>query len=323
MIPGGLVPAAAAAELGDALRTGNLARRLARAALSSSTIEESAPPDEAWLARELFAAAPPAPTAPYAWADLGGAASVTDQVWHLDPVHIAVGLDSAIVQSVDAAPPDAAESDALISAARDCLAAAGCRIERLAGRWFLHTTRAWNMSPSSLAAALGRPLTLASPDDGDALAWSRAHNMIQMSWHEHPVNLAREARGVLTVSGAWLHGGGTYRPLPALPWRHVASERAEVRGAARAAGATAGVEATSADRALLLWDDVLPASRTAEWASWRAAMARIEQRIAALPASSELDLILTGQRRVKRWRVLTSDRLRLWRSRSLAEACAE
>ncbi len=324
MIAGALVPAEVAAEFSSGLSAGALTRRLTRAKVESSSVGQSGTADEVWLSGELFAGMLPIPTAPYARAELGGDPAVSDQVWHADPVHLAIGLDSAVVQSLDATPPDVSESDVLIGAAREHLEPAGCHLERLGDRWFLRTVRKWTFNTPSLAASIGLPVALTARDDEDALAWSRLHNAVQMSWHDHPANVAREERGLPTISGLWLHGGGNHRPLPALRWSQVLSDRPELRGAARAAGAAAApLGERVIDPALIVWDDALKPSRTHDWSDWREAMLQIEQRYAALPVSSVTELVLTGRRSIKRWRIRNSDRLRWWRARTLAEACAE
>ncbi|MFX8047684.1 hypothetical protein ABTK64_20425, partial [Acinetobacter baumannii] len=39
-------------------------------------------------------------------------------------------------------------------------------------------------------------------------AWRKFQNEIQMTWYDHPVNQAREARGLLPVNSVWLFGQG-------------------------------------------------------------------------------------------------------------------
>lgn len=37
--------------------------------------------------------------------------------------------------------------------------------------------------------------------------WRQALNLVQMAWHDHPVNHRREARGLPPINGLWLYGG--------------------------------------------------------------------------------------------------------------------
>src|SRR5690606_32304578 len=45
--------------------------------------------------------------------------------------------------------------------------------------------------------------------------WRRALNLVQMAWHDHPVNQRREAAGLPPVNGLWLYGGA--RPCDFTP----------------------------------------------------------------------------------------------------------
>jgi len=322
MVPGALVPAEFAVELAAALAAPALARLLARA---ERTGDATTPPKLAsadWFAREFFGTEPPAPTAPYARAALTGAVDER-QVWHADPIHVAVGRESLVIRDLGAEAPDADEADALIASANELCSEAGCELRRSGRAWFLSCARAWSMRPRPLAAMIGAALPLPAADEPDALHWNRLHNAIQMNWHPHPVNQARESSGRLAVNGLWLHGGGRWTPLARLRWPHVHSRDAALRGAADAAGAAvaAADDMPRAD-ALLVWDDALPARARGDWPGWLDAMQAIDRRLAALPAA-RVELVLAGEQRLRQWRARPSDRFRLWRHLGLAPALAE
>jgi hypothetical protein len=185
------------------------------------------------------------------------------------------------------------------------------------------SAQSWSLRPPPLTAMAGAPLPLPDADSADALQWSRLHNAIQMRWHAHPVNDAREARGFPAVNGLWLHGGGTWKTLSRMPWLRIHSSRAELRGAALAAGLQAGALDSAPDcDALLVWDDALRARLNADWPAWLDAMASIDRRLAALP-DAEFEVVFTGRQRLSQWRARPVDRLKLWRDHPLAEALAE
>jgi hypothetical protein len=324
MLPGSLVPADIAAELIAALRAPELARRLTRAAPAEASTSPQDSAESTWIAHHVFGAPGPAPTAPYAWSALTGATDTTDTIWHADPVHIEVGRDSLIVRGLDEAPPDEAEADALIAAANETLADARCELRRAGTQWFLHADRAWSFMPPPLSEALDQPYSPAQSNEPDSMHWSRLHNAVQMRWHTDPVNVAREVRGLPPINALWLHGGGSWRALPPLRWLRVHSERAELRGAATAAGAIAArvADAVSGD-ALLVWDDALPAARQHDWRAWLESMSVIDRRLATLPAFQTLELVLTGRRQVRSWIARPSDHLKLWRGTPLAKAMTE
>lgn len=322
MVLGALVPAELVAELATSLTAPALTRLLARA---ERTADAAAAPGLAgsdWLAREVFGTAPPAPTAPYARAALSGSYDAR-QVWHADPVHIAVGRESLIVQELGAASPAPEEADALIAAASALCAEHGCDLQRAGSAWFLSNWHAWSMRPQPLAAMSGTPMPLPAAGETDALIWSRLHNAIQMVWHEHPVNQAREREGRPAINGLWLHGGGHWAPLAPLRWQRVHSRDAGLRGAARAAGAVdANEDEVPHEDALLVWDDALAARRQMDWQDWIAAMTTVDRRLAKLPAAG-VELVLTGPQRRKQWSARPTDRFRLWRRHRFAEALAE
>jgi hypothetical protein len=43
--------------------------------------------------------------------------------------------------------------------------------------------------------------------------WMKLQNEVQMAWFQHPVNEAREARGLPAVNSIWFHAQGTLKPV--------------------------------------------------------------------------------------------------------------
>jgi hypothetical protein len=320
LIPGALVPGPLAAELAAALRAPRLAARLPRATPAAAGDHGG---DDGWLATHLFGVAGAAPTAPYAWAELGGATDANLTVWQAEPAHVLIGRDSLVLQ--DIGPPlDAAQADALIAEANAALEGTA-RIERLGDAWFLHAQAAWSLAQRAWSRAVGRALPVGVPDAADARAWARRLNEIQMRWHTSEVNAAREAQGWPPANSLWLHGGGRWASEPALPFAAVHSDRAALRGLARARGAVAAdAAAAPVDRALLVWDDVGDAARRGDWHAWVAGMQRIDDGLGALHAfaGATIDFVLTSDEAVRTLRSAPADRWAFWRRASLAQALA-
>ncbi len=179
------------------------------------------------------AQAPLAGTAPYALAALSGTPPPPDAfLWHADPVHLELSRDHLVVLPLPAPPSERGSGRPDRRAPTQSSATPGATFERAGGRWFLRARRRWDLQAAPLPAVLGEPLYDAMPAGADAPTWNRLLNEIQMTWHAHPVNEAREARGDATVNSVWLHGGGAWKPLQRPAFAADSGRRARA-GAAR------------------------------------------------------------------------------------------
>ena len=319
MLTGSQLAADIAAPLVARLDTPTLERMLGRGRTSEESLSSNGTAAEDWLARNVFG---DGPTAPYAWADLTGQRETEQTIWHADPIHLGIGRESVIIGSLAEDPLNDAEADALVVAANETLGDAA-RLSRVGPRWFLHAREAWRLAPLPLAAAVGRPFVTRSSLSDDELHWNRLHNAVQMTWHAHPVNEAREADSRATAGGLWLHGGGKWKPRPPLPWPALHSDRPELRGAAASAGAEGLVASAPVTQdALLVWDEAAAPRRQQDWHAWLAAMCVLDRRLAALPPAS-LTLVLAGDTGTCTWKIHATDRLRFWRSHRLEMALRE
>jgi hypothetical protein len=322
LLPGALLPREVVDALAEPLGRSTLASLLARAEVVGDT-EPGAPAHLAWLAEHVFQAELPLATAPYAYAALAGAAPAAGVLWHADPIHVELARDHLVVTALGRPPADA-EADALIDAANALAAEMDARIVRVADRWFLQAARRWDLHAEPLAAAVGQPLPTTLPTGADARRWNRLLTEIQMTWHAHPANEAREARGEPTINSLWLHGGGAWSPLKRGAYASVLADAPEWRGAAQAASVTAEpAGATPGNAALVVWDTLLLPRQLQDWAGWLGALTGLDARVAALSRASELDVVLAGGETVRRLRSRPSDRLKFWRSRSLHQVLAE
>jgi hypothetical protein len=322
LLPGALLPREVVDALAEPLAQSALAAVLARAELVGDTDTE-APAHLAWLAEHLFQRALPLATAPYAYAALAGAAPTREVLWHADPVHLEVARDHLVVTPL-AAPPADDEATALIAAANPLAAAMEARVIRAADRWFLQSERPWDLDTEPLAAAMGRPVPDTLPRGADTGRWSRLLTEIQMTWHTHPVNAAREARGEPTINSLWLHGGGTWSPLQRGAYGAVNADAPEWRGAAHAAAVpSAPADAAPGDGTLIVWDALLAPRLMQDWRGWIDAVRRLDERMATLSRASALDVVLAGDGTLRRLRSRPSDRLKFWRAHSLHQVLSE
>lgn len=321
LLPGALLPREVVGALQEPLAQTTLAAVLARAELVGDTAADG-PAHLAWLAEHLFHRPTPLATGPYAYAALTGASSGTP-LWHADPVHVELARDHLFLAPLADTPSDA-EAAALLGVANELAASCDASFLRADGHWFLKTARPWALQAAPLAAALGQPLHAVLPAGDDVQRWNRLLTEIQMAWHDHPVNAARESRGEATINSVWLHGGGRWQRLADTAFTAVQSDAPEWRGAAWAASLPmCGPGCTTPDGALVVWTELLAPRLLQDWSQWLATLQVIDHRLAALTRVAGVDLVLTGDGIVRRLMARAGDRLKFWRSRTLEQALAQ
>ena len=147
----------------------------------------------------------------YPFAACGPAAAGSSQAdWRVDPVHLHLGRDHLVLTDPERLDLSDAESSALRDAAAPLLAEEGLELIACSPtRWALvhaDPSRALDLQTHALAGALGRSIDAYLPQGPDARRWRRILNTVQMTWHIHPVNAQREARGAPTINGLWIEG---------------------------------------------------------------------------------------------------------------------
>ncbi|OIO11657.1 MAG: hypothetical protein AUJ80_01950 [Gallionellaceae bacterium CG1_02_60_325] len=198
-------------------------------------------------------------------------------------------------------------------------------------RWYIRSSAAGRMSMTPLRAVAGRDVKPHQPQGEDALRWQRLSNEIQMLLHSHPVNQAREERGLHPINSLWLWGGGNPAPL-----------RAEVD----VAGGDDGLSALFARAAAVSFADSLDgmlsgngrkglwvagtpsaAWQRADLYAWRDAVAGLEREVVqplwqAIRQGRlrGLTLDVPSQDAAKRFELSRADSWKLWRRRSPLKA---
>ena len=320
LVAGALVPGQLAGALTASLDTPTLKTRLSRATLVEPSVSfQRGGAHFGWLANKLFGQPEPAPTAPYAYAQLTGAATPRF-VWHADPVHMQAARDHLIVQSLGTDAPTPKESSAMIAVANELARNTGCQLLDFGGRWFLLSEHDWQIDTRPLAAV--NETAVEMPGGRDAQVWNRLHNEIQMAWHAHEMNAQRETNGMRTINAIWLHGGGQWKPLPPIEFTQVHSVAAELQGAARAAGAQSmPVGARLANKALVVFDDAWVSKQHQDWSAWLRAITNLDRMLVAQSADS-IDMIFCGDT-LRTFKSRASDRYKPWRRRTVAQAFTE
>jgi hypothetical protein len=342
VVPGALVPAPIAADVIGAAKAPQLARLLARARIEAPQPATTATLGAAhwgWL-WQRFAGRDDVPvTAPAAWHALDASEPIDGAdpgtLWHAEPIHFAVARDHMLALPLtDAEALDAADAAALLAAAQACAHAAGARMQVRDRHWFLRFDVPWQLQAAPLDVALGASIQDLLPQGADRARWRRLLTEIQIAWHHHAVNAAREERGARAVNGLWLHGGGRLPALPPCGFGQVACDEPAVRGLARAAGVPPGsVTALTADfapqgDALAVWPHLFVACKADAWHPWLAALAALDAWLdpraqRCLAAGAQVELVLCGRTQTRSIVIDGGDRWRLWRRAELASVFGE
>jgi hypothetical protein len=213
-------------------------------------------PHERWAAQAFGAITAQAeddtPLAPYMLLADGG--DPGDAVWAcIEPVHVRIARDHLVlIDPGELALPDA-DAAVLLAIARPLIEELGVRlVAPLPVRWYVSSPTLGALATASPLRAAGRNIEIWLPRDAAggprSRTWLQLQNEVQMAWFEHPLNLAREARGLASANSIWLHAQGARQPLRK-PFARVFSRSPALRGLGLASGARTG--APPADLAAL------------------------------------------------------------------------
>jgi hypothetical protein len=171
----------------------------------------SAPP--ASLAEALCQAAGLADCPIAALSALDDGAEAAEAYWlRADPVYLHLNIDQLVLTDPRGLGLSPAEATALAASLNRHFAADGLELLPSApDRWYLRLAQPPALTTTPLAQAIDRGIDRHLPRGEAARRWRGVMNEAQMLLHEHPVNQAREARGLPPVNSLWLWGGGHLR----------------------------------------------------------------------------------------------------------------
>jgi len=201
-----------------------------------------------------------------------------------------------------------------------------------AHRWYARLPDCPDMQTTPLSSVRGGAIEAALPQGPEAMRWQSLANELQMLLHDHPINLAREARGELPVNSVWLWGAGKLPQMSARPFQFVAASDPLARGLAQASGAQAQelaanargwlARAGHAGIGLAVLDSLAAPSHYGQADAWHEALSKLElDWFAPLLATLRqgtigmLTLHLLGLERALQVEVTRSDLRRFWRRR--------
>lgn len=197
-----------------------------------------------------------------------------EPIWLAAFVHLHVtqhGVTLTDPALLDLEPGEAAR---LLDTARLDFDPEGIRAE-LFGRDRLRLFMPESLTPyaPTLQAAIGQEIQEWWPQGTASRPWRRVLNVVQMAWHDDPVNVARAASGKRPVNGLWLYGGGRpgdFRHPDPAPFR--------------------------------IAEDLSGPAATGDWNAWLKALGRLEAEtfapFADQAARTPFEIVLTGEDRV-------------------------
>lgn len=201
-----------------------------------------------------------------------------------DPVHLRLQRDQLILQpDVPLSPDEAAQ---LCAGLNTHFTGDGLRfLAPHPQRWYLRLDAEPGMLTRPLAQVAGRNIHAHLPQGPNALRWHGVFNEIQMLFHEHAVNQAREERGELPVNSVWLWGGGqSVKPL-LRPFAGVYGDSPLAAAFAQAAGIPSAAlpddvrdcAGEEEGEVLLVWEGLRRAIQCGDLHAWRASLQHFER----------------------------------------------
>ena len=292
VLPSALPVPEFAPDLVRALQAPALASLLSRArAQRRVAADESvrALPHETWLARALGLEPGSAGQPAFAGAALAAyGLEAGGGTWFIvNPVHIEIARTHLMMGDPRSLGLSDPESRALFDAAQPYVEEAG-HVLRYgdAQTWFLRADDWAGLDTATPDAALGMDLTDWMPLGERAAAFRRLQNEIQILWHTHPVNAAREARRQPPVNAFWPWSPSAARKAPPPDIKLAAFDTpAWLTRLARlhdtAPSDLAGFVPSIDGDTLLVCGSAAPYAAAADWGGWVAAMGQLEAQLFA------------------------------------------
>jgi len=303
VVPFGLPPAEFAADLVRSVQAPALATLVSRSkthACHAFDVDSRVLPHEGWLAQHLNA---PGAGAPLSAAVMQGygAAQGAGHWFLMHPIHVQAARNHLVMQDRRALQLGEEESRTLFDAVQPFFAEDGKQlVYGDAQTWFMRADDWAGLATASPDAAAGSNMAAWMPSGDVARAFRRLQNEVQMLWHSHPVNAARQERGLPAVNSFWLWAGAS-APAPAA--QNLATAHAPDWLAALAPPALrdAGPEQLLAAKdGTAVLCHLLPAGLSGDWSEWLLGMAALDKdwfapMLAALRAGriSELALVFS------------------------------
>ena len=131
-----------------------------------------------------------------------------------DPVHLQLLRDRVVLASRGVLHVSREEADALAATVHAHFGDEFRPDPVHPQRWYLKYAQAPELATTPPGVAAGRNIGPLQPAGSEGRKLRALLNEVQMLFHAHPVNAAREARGEPAVTSLWVWGGGVLAPAP-------------------------------------------------------------------------------------------------------------
>jgi hypothetical protein len=286
-------------------------------------------PHETWLARALGLGA--AGGVDVAVAAMRGFGLDPDGGnWYIvSPGHIQIARTHLTMADTRQVPLDDAGSRALFATAAELCESIGHALRYGDTQtWFLRADDWTGFETATPDTVVNMDLTDFMPKGQPALAYRRLQNEVQMAWHAHPVNAARETRRLPIVNAFWMWGAGRTAPagtqLQAQPLASFAVPGwLGALGDQRFDTLDQLADLLSTDRTLVV-GPLAEAAQAADWGVWLQVMGQLEETLfapllAAVKAGrvSKLTLVLSSREGLLETTTSALAQRKFWRSPTL------
>jgi hypothetical protein len=175
------------------------------------------------------------PIASFTWLADAGTADPRFRL-RADPVHLRADRDALVLMGAGSLGLRQEAADQLVGTLNTHFESDGLHFAApVATRWYIDLPHTPALATSPLSFAAGRNVDPLLPKGNDALLWHRWFNEIQMLFHSHPVNEAREAAGLPTINSVWFWGGGCLPASTSARWAAAWGDDPLLQGLALAA----------------------------------------------------------------------------------------
>ncbi|QOY96438.1 hypothetical protein IM543_11830 [Massilia sp. UMI-21] len=303
----------------------SLTTRTSAHARSAAVDTSHALPHEQWLVRSL-GLAPDGRPAFAAAAMRGFGLDPADGTWFIvNPAHIQIARSHSMMADLRHLGLRADEGRALYEAARPlCEEVGHPLLYGDAQTWFLRADDWTGIEPATPDAVAGMDLSDFVPRGKQALPLRRLQNEVQMLWHSHPVNAAREEHRLPAVNTFWLWGAAGAAPRAAAALTGIGVP-GWVRGlSSRTLDSLEGIDAVLAQDGIVMVGSLAEAAIAADWGTWVQGVQQLEHQLfAPLHAAlvqgriKELKLVLSSREALAEFTTTAMAQRKFWRRPTL------